>query len=220
MTHWTPLLRRPTCNDTLHTSNPSICDESETVAALFWPFGRTRRVPDPSCRERRADGHPEGTKEEGSDITAAVSTPEALLKLLKNLREAATWALPSAELVQRGMRNAIYDAVALPLVSRSEDRRLVLPRAIRDLADHESSIRREVLRQEGILIVATALRNSPEITNTSLGEILRMELDEEWKPSSAKRYANGIRRYFEWALETGDVIPRLRFQIGDKIMGA
>ncbi len=41
------------------------------------------------------------------------STPEALLKLLKNLREAGKLGVTEAELVQRGMRNAIYDAVAL-----------------------------------------------------------------------------------------------------------
>jgi Restriction endonuclease len=39
-----------------------------------------------------------------------------------------------------------------------------------------------------------------------LGEILRSELKMSWKDTSSKRYANGIRRYYEWASANPQVI--------------
>jgi hypothetical protein len=42
--------------------------------------------------------------------------------------------------------------------------------------------------------------------NNLLGEILRSELKMSWKDTSSKRYANGIRRYYEWASAKPQVI--------------
>jgi hypothetical protein len=97
------------------------------------------------------------------------------------------------------MRNAIYDAVALQLVNRSEDRNISLARHLRERGSLEILAQREILRQQGILIVAAVLRDSPNITNSALGEVLRSGLKQDWKPTSALRYANGLKRYFEWA---------------------
>ena len=97
------------------------------------------------------------------------------------------------------MRNAIYDAVALQLVNRSEERLIFLARHLRELSDFETVAVREVLRQEGVLVIAAALRGSAKASNAELGEHLNAELKMSWKPASSLRYANGLRRYYEWA---------------------
>jgi hypothetical protein len=127
------------------------------------------------------------------------ATPDSLMGLLKHLWAARKSGASEGDLLQRGMRNAIYDAVALQLVNRSEDRNISLARHLRDQGGLEATAKREVLRQQGTLIVAAALRDFPGITNSALGGVLRSELKQDWKPSSALRYANGIKRYFEWA---------------------
>jgi hypothetical protein len=127
------------------------------------------------------------------------ATPDSLMGLLKHLWSVRKSVASEADLLQRGMRNAIYDAVALQLVNRSEDRNVSLARHLREPGGFEAIARREILRQQGILIVAAALRDSPGITNSSLGDVLRSELKQDWKPTSALRYANGLKRYFEWA---------------------
>jgi hypothetical protein len=98
------------------------------------------------------------------------------------------------------MRNAAYDAVALHLVNRSVDRRLTLASQLRDPKGFEAAIKREVVRAHGTVIIAAALQHTPDITNSALGEILRTGLKQDWKPTSALRYANGIKRYYEWTL--------------------
>ena len=127
------------------------------------------------------------------------STPDALLALLHILNDAGKAGLTEAEVIRRGMRNAIYDAVALQLVNRSEDRRLTIVRFLRDAPEIESMVRREILKQPSTLIVATALQKTPDVPNLTLGETLRSELQQDWKPTSGLRYANGVRRYVEWA---------------------
>ena len=95
-------------------------------------------------------------------------------------------------------KHAVYDAAALQLVNRSEDRVISLAGHVRDQRTLEDLAKREVMRQQGTLIVAEAMRAKPDITNASLGDHLKAELKQDWKPASALRYANGIKRYFEW----------------------
>jgi hypothetical protein len=97
------------------------------------------------------------------------------------------------------MRNAVYDAVALQLVNRSEDRTVSLARHLREPSEFEAITIREVLRQEAVLVIAAALRISLNASTAELGENLNTELKMNWKPSSSLRYANGLRRYYEWA---------------------
>jgi hypothetical protein len=126
------------------------------------------------------------------------ATPDSLVALLKYLWTVRKSGACEGELVQRGMRNAMYDAVALQLVNRSQDRKATLAAHLREPKAFESAIKREILRQQGIVIVAAALQNTPDITNLALGEVLRSGLKQDWKPTSALRYANGIKRYYEW----------------------
>jgi DNA-binding Xre family transcriptional regulator len=126
-------------------------------------------------------------------------TPDALLKLLALLAQGNQSGVIEAELIKMGLRNAIYDAVALQLVDRSEDRVLRPVRSLRESVAADQIVRREVLKQPSSAIVAAALRESPNISNLDLGDALRSGLQQDWKPTSGLRYANGVRRYFEWA---------------------
>lgn len=126
-------------------------------------------------------------------------TPDALLTLLATLAQATNEGVPEVDLVKQGLRNAIYDAVALQLVDRTDDRILRLVPSMRSSSDLVQVLRLEVLRQPSTVIVAAALRELPEMPNLALGNILKVELQQDWKPTSGLRYANGVRRYFEWA---------------------
>jgi hypothetical protein len=132
----------------------------------------------------------------------AASGPGALIGLLDELWKYQPSGLAEADLRKRGMRNAIYDAVALQLVNRSEDRMVSLARHLREPGEFEAIITREVLRQETVLVIAAALRISMKASTAELGENLNTELKMNWKPSSSLRYANGLRRYYEWASKT------------------
>jgi hypothetical protein len=127
------------------------------------------------------------------------STPDALLELLRMLNNAGKAGLKEADLAEQGMRNAIYDAVALQLINRFEDRKVTITRSLRDAPEIEPLVRKEILRQPSTLIIATALQKTPDLPNLALGEELRLGLHQDWKPTSGLRYANGVRRYFEWA---------------------
>lgn len=119
--------------------------------------------------------------------------------LLTRLAKGGEDGVPEANLIRDGLRNAIYDAVALQLVNRSEDRMLRPIRSLRDLGALEQIVRLEILKQPSTAIVAAALRDLPNISNLELGDVLRIGLQQEWKPTSGLRYANGVRRYFEFA---------------------
>ena len=107
--------------------------------------------------------------------------------------------MPEGDLIKHGMRNAIYDAIALEIVDRSEDRLLRPNHLSEDLKELEQIVRREVLKQPSTIIVEGALQKSPDISNFELGEELNNGLQQDWKPTSGLRYANGIRRYLKWA---------------------
>lgn len=131
----------------------------------------------------------------------AASSPEAVLSLLSLLNDRERTGMQESELIKLGMRNSVYDALALNVVSKSDDGVIFLGRTVRDKSEFEALIRREVFHQETILIVGTAIHNDPLCTNAALGEVLRAELRESWKATSSLRYANGLKRYFEWATQ-------------------
>ena len=126
-------------------------------------------------------------------------TPDALMKLVALLAGGGSDGVPEAQLMKMGLRNAVYDAVALQLVDRTEDRAVRLARSLRDTRDFDQIVRREIIKQPSTAIVAAALRDSPDISNLALGDKLRTGLQQDWRPTSGLRYANGVRRYFEWA---------------------
>ena len=64
----------------------------------------------------------------------------------------------------------------------------------------QAVVKRTILLQPSTQIVATALKQTPDITNAALGNTLRTQLKEGWKPTSGLRYANGLKRFYVWAM--------------------
>jgi hypothetical protein len=124
--------------------------------------------------------------------------PEALLDLLRRVSRNRQ-GVPEQRLHEEGLRNALYDALALQLVVRGENRSISIAGHLGRPETLQAVVKRTVLLQPSTQIVATALEQTPDITNAALGDTLRTQLKEGWKPTSSLRYANGLKRFYMWA---------------------
>jgi hypothetical protein len=131
----------------------------------------------------------------------ASGTPGALFDLVRRLQRHRQ-GIPMQTLLGEKLRNTLYDAFALQLAARTDDG------MIRPLPPPEGTgkslvgaMKFVLQRQPGIQIVARALDENSALTNDALGEILRAELKEGWRTTSARRYANGFRQYLVWLTE-------------------
>jgi hypothetical protein len=122
-------------------------------------------------------------------------TPDALLDLLRRVARNRQ-EVPDQHLHEGGLRNALYDALALQLVVRGENRSISLAGQLGRPDTLQAVVKRTVLLQPSTQIVATALKQTPDITNAALGDVLRTQLKESWKPTSGLRYANGLKRFY------------------------
>ena len=126
------------------------------------------------------------------------ATSEALMSLFKALAcQKLGVSLP--ELVAQGLRNAVYDALALGLAEKTDDNRVYLLARQTNSNGFEVVAKRAVLKAEAVRIVADALEEDPDISNATLGERLKAALHTNWKPASSRRYANGVKGYYMWA---------------------
>jgi hypothetical protein len=125
-------------------------------------------------------------------------TTDGLLKLLKQtLRKKQ--GIPESEVRMLGLRNAMYDAIALGLVSRADEGLLFLMTPHTNAKAAEIEAKRAVLQQPVVRVVSAALQEDKDISNAALGERLKSFLKANWKQASALRYANGIRGFYMWA---------------------
>jgi len=125
-------------------------------------------------------------------------TADALFRLVI-LVSTKPSGIPEDEIIRAGSRNSLYDALALGLVSRSEDKRVNLTSVTTDPKILLGQIKMAILTTKAVQIVAAALVERPAMSNSELGEKLRMDLNETWKRASAVRYANGVRGFYTWA---------------------
>ncbi|MGV8057678.1 MAG: AAA family ATPase [Smithellaceae bacterium] len=125
-------------------------------------------------------------------------TYDGLLKLISVVIQDRR-GVAECELMGLGLRNAIYDALALGIMARSDDRRIYLltDRLVEEVVIAET--KRAILEQDTVRVLADVLSEDANISNAELGERLKNALHVTWKPTSALRYANGIRRYLKWA---------------------
>lgn len=124
-------------------------------------------------------------------------TPDSVVSLLRRVLRHKQ-GVHEGKLVADGFRNALYDAHALGLVERNKEKRICLTESFQDIDTAIEMVKIAVLNQHPVQLVAAALSSDPAMTSTHLGEKLRVGLQENWKPSSAVRYANGLRRYLNW----------------------
>jgi len=126
------------------------------------------------------------------------STPDTLLRLVGSIA-AKPGGLPEDEIIAAGSRNSLYDAFALKLVTRSDDKRIYATSAVTDPSLLLQQIKSAILATEVVQIVAAAIGERPAVSNADLGEKLRAALHATWKPASSVRYANGVRGFYNWA---------------------
>jgi hypothetical protein len=126
-------------------------------------------------------------------------TSEALGLLLRAVVGQKT-GVPLSDLVSQGLRNAIYDALSLGLMDKTDDHRIYLLTNSTSSKAIEDQAKRAILREDAVKVVAGALQEDPEISNAALGERLKGALHTDWKPASSLRYANGIKGYYTWAM--------------------
>jgi hypothetical protein len=125
-------------------------------------------------------------------------TYDGLLKLIRAVIQDRQ-GVAERELVGLGLRNAIYDALALGIMARSDDRRIYLLTGVMREEAVIAEAKRAILEQDTVRVLAEVLSQNPDISNADLGERLKNALHVAWKPTSALRYANGIRGFFKWA---------------------
>lgn len=126
------------------------------------------------------------------------STPDALLRLVGLLATNAD-GVPEVQILTDGARNPLYDAIALDLATRSEDKRIYSVHGTADTPVLTRQVATSILAAETVKIVASVLTANSRIANSDLGSELSARLNATWKSSSAVRYANGIRGFYTWA---------------------
>lgn len=125
-------------------------------------------------------------------------TSDAMTRLLGRLH-AAKQGVAETELVKDGLRNAVYDALALELGDRLPDGRIALRKRHLDLKTLTDAAKAAVRVQPVIRLIADAIDTDEGISNATLGERIKAALQSDWKPASALRYANRLRGFYTWA---------------------
>lgn len=133
----------------------------------------------------------------GLGIFLGSAPPESIVHIFKVLTE-NQGRIKRSKLEELGLRNAIVDAATLGLIVSEEGTvELRIPRPSRE--EFIEMAKAAVLEQDVVKIVSQALSEGTSNTIT-LGERVREKLRANWKTSSMKRYGNGIRRYYYWAV--------------------
>lgn len=124
------------------------------------------------------------------------AAPKALIRLINLL--AKKESIHRSKLVSRGLRNAIADASALGVSTTNGHGSITLTQPGQSVKDAIASAKATVLNQPSVKNIAEAIRHGQTDIN-KIGKHLATSLGANWKATSARRYANGIRRYYTWA---------------------
>jgi hypothetical protein len=124
------------------------------------------------------------------------AAPKALIRLINLLVKKES--IHRSKLVSRGLRNAIADASALGVCTTNGHGSITLTQPGQSVKDAIASAKTTVLNQPSVKNIAEAIRHGQTDIN-KIGKHLATSLGANWKATSARRYANGIRRYYTWA---------------------
>lgn len=128
------------------------------------------------------------------------TSPENLVQLGKALIKSPR-GVHREELLRAGYRNALTDAYALGLVYRTDEGHIKLKERATSEQELINRIKAIVRRQDGVQIIEKAL--SEGVTNIdTLRQRMKVEIGHNWKPATAMRSTNGLRRYYEWATDS------------------
>ena len=114
------------------------------------------------------------------------------------------------ELSALGLRNAVQDAHALSLVENFGGSKQRLKRKYENASEMQNHVKSRLLEQESILAALECMA----IPIPQAATELESRLDLKWKPTSATRNVNGLRRFARWA--TGQKVRSRRKQAKSK----
>lgn len=132
-------------------------------------------------------------------VFLGTSAPETLIQLLKTLQESEI-PMKRPVLEKQGLRNAITDSLVLGVTNTTKDGELSLSEDCQSLSELTDYVKSVVLKQETVKLVADFMLQGVNDA-TELGKLLAAEVGASWKPASALRYGNGVRKYYKWATE-------------------
>ena len=148
---------------------------------------------------------PGGRGAQMGDLTPARGTtatflgtaaPNALIRLINLLVKKES--MHRSKLISHGLRNAIADASALGVSTTNGHGIITLTQPGQSVKDAIASAKTTVLNQPSVKNIAEAIRHGKTDIN-KIGKHLAASLGANWKATSARRYANGIRRYYTWS---------------------
>lgn len=125
-------------------------------------------------------------------------TPAGLERMLESLISKGGVS-GARDLENRGYRNVLSDAIALGLVNRI-DQKIELRPSLNTQSKAISSAKEAVAYQPTVRAFVDGANEG--ITDMeSLGRCVEQVVGGAWQPTSARRYANGIKQYVDWAIE-------------------
>lgn len=141
-----------------------------------------------------------GTRKMMPGVFLGAAAPNTLVRLFRLLKDCGA-PVKRSQLDAEGFRNATTDGIVLGALTTSRDGNVRLSNPQSTLEEIVQAVKKAVLSQNTIQIVAAAQRQ-PSHDITTIEQRLEEEVGATWKPASARRYANGLRRYLEWATST------------------
>ena len=128
-------------------------------------------------------------------IFIGAAPPESTFHLFKKVSKEGIVAKET--IMALGSRNAAQDLTSLKLAKWNQGGLEINP-IIGGQTKIEDIFKEAVGKSTTIGLLSKILENYADISRLKIGELLSIELDRQWKPSSARRYVNGIYRYWEF----------------------
>jgi hypothetical protein len=126
-------------------------------------------------------------------------TPAGLKRLLESLLNSNGTA-ERAHLEKNGHRNAVSDALALGLINRIGSSVELRP-SLSSIDKALAAAKEAVVFQPTVRALADGMSEGI-FDAEQLGRRVEQVAGGSWMPTSAKRYANGLKQYIEWADES------------------
>lgn len=131
-------------------------------------------------------------------IFVGAAPPESTFHLFKKVSKEGS--VTNETIMALRFRNAAQDLTSLKLAKWNQGRLTINP-IISDQTKIEDIFKEAIGKSTTIGLLSNILENNANISRLKIGELLSIKLDRQWKPTSARRYANGIYRY--WKFITG-----------------
>jgi hypothetical protein len=133
-------------------------------------------------------------------IFTGAAAPQSTVELFKELHQKGV--IPRNTIISKGFRNAAQDLTALKLAQWNTNGLSLNPVAAKQRSA-EVAISVAIKHSESIELLIDAISKDNGLSRSAIGEIISRKIGRHWVESSAKRIANGLYRYWEFAKSNG-----------------